>query len=347
MDEVTTTTMTVPPPLSTKSQTREPSLAAARQTVSIRTISPPSVPSEAGATVFVGGSAPADPAPTWRIPEVQSTNGFETQSSRAAHVVKIKIDPAGEENGKVISTVRLTVDEHGKDRKAVRDSAVVVVSATNVVNNENQRGSAGEEGCVRISVGAGNEEMVHRGTSETLNSSNACFYYGSFQNPLGTMVMSSGQCSPSDTLDSGTCSDLDGTPPPLPKKKSSSSTVILGGGQHVRTGSLTSSGAEADSDDNESNISCDSLNSGDLGVVSVVRNASPTLVKTDQHPERGDASSKTRLGSKEEEEEASGTQDVREVTSKLECASLNGRNIVIGYSSSSSSSSSTRILLIR
>jgi glutaredoxin domain-containing cysteine-rich protein 1 len=115
-------------------------------------------------------------------------------------------------------------------------------------------------------VRSDNGDMVHRGTTETLNSSGlggrtaACFYYNnSYQNPLSGMVMSSGQCSPSETLDSGTCSDLDGTPPPLPKKKNAS-TVILSAGTHNRTGSLTSSGAEVDSDDNESNISCDSLN---------------------------------------------------------------------------------------
>lgn len=75
----------------------------------------------------------------------------------------------------------------------------------------------------------------------------------------GLLAMASGQCSPSDTLDSGTGSDLDGTPPPLPKKMSSV-TMLIGNGHHERAGSLTSSGADVDSDDNESNVSCDSLN---------------------------------------------------------------------------------------
>lgn len=67
----------------------------------------------------------------------------------------------------------------------------------------------------------------------------------------------SGQSSPSDTLDSGTCSDLDGsTPPPLPKKSAVTVTV-----SHQRGGSLTSSGADVESDDE---ISCDSLNSSEL-----------------------------------------------------------------------------------
>ncbi|KAG8257243.1 Glutaredoxin domain-containing cysteine-rich protein 1 [Homalodisca vitripennis] len=70
----------------------------------------------------------------------------------------------------------------------------------------------------------------------------------------------SGQSSPSDTLDSGTCSDLDGsTPPPLPKK--TAVTVTVNRVNHQRGGSLTSSGAEVESDDE---ISCDSLNSSEL-----------------------------------------------------------------------------------
>ncbi|XP_024945282.1 uncharacterized protein LOC107272196 isoform X2 [Cephus cinctus] len=337
MDEVTT--MTVPPPL----QAGKSPSQGARQTVSIRAVSPPSAPSEAGATVFVGISAPADPASTWRIPEVQSSNGYEAQSSQAAHVVKIKINP--DENGKVISTVRLTLDEGTRNDNnndisneslTTRDGCVVV-SATNVANSERS-----SEGCVRISVGSNEiehhrEDMVQRGTAETLNSSlnrsNACFYYGSFQNPLSAMVMSSGQCSPSDTLDSGTCSDLDGTPPPLPKKKSAS-TVILGTGQHNRTGSLTSSGAEVDSDDNESNISCDSLNSGELGIPSNLDHVADKDAHQGFHPVSRDQIS----GSKEPEP----ADDVREVSTNLECVTLNGRSA--GYSSAEidSNSCSTR-----
>lgn len=176
----------------------------------------------------------------------------------------------------------------------------------NVISvNGNSAGSAvGTKPCVRISVKSngcdyfGSEsssedlqghasirtdhakdvDMVQqRHLPESLNvsrASSSCFYYSS---PLSTIVMSSGQCSPSETLDSGTCSDLDGTPPPLPKKKSSSTVMVEAGGtttahlrhhhphqRHNRTGSLTSSGAEVDSDDNESSISCDSLNSGEV-----------------------------------------------------------------------------------
>ncbi|KOC66211.1 Glutaredoxin domain-containing cysteine-rich protein [Habropoda laboriosa] len=334
-------TMTVPPTLPAKTQPRDPSQVA-RQTVSIRTVSSPTtVPlsTGAGATVFVGLAAPGvDSAAACRrrIPEVQAANGYGKQSSvkpaqntqnqlqqqhsgqqqQAAHVVKIKINPDGEKNGRVISTVRLTLDENVVGHEAEQENGIacersskrdggVVVSATNLVNE--QRCGSGSDGCVRISVGSNsfernnnnkdkrnrNEEnsgkdMVHRETSEPLNTttssnnrSSACFYYNSYPSQLNGMVMSSGQCSPSDTLDSGTCSDLDGTPPPLPKKKNAS-TVILASEQHNRTGSLTSSGAEVDSDDNESNISCDSLNGRELSERIVEGGISGNDVETDR-----------------------------------------------------------------
>lgn len=99
--------------------------------------------------------------------------------------------------------------------------------------------------CIRISVN--NPEMIPASAMvDTSPSSSAYFFYN---------VMSSGQVSPSDTLDSGTCSDMDTTPPPLPKKKNISgvSITLI---QHKRASSLTDS-------DNDSNISCDSLNSGE------------------------------------------------------------------------------------
>lgn len=97
-------------------------------------------------------------------------------------------------------------------------------------------------------------------------------------------MMSSGQCSPSDTLDSGTCSDIEVTPPPLPKKMSKSpqpaaaaslmmisspspvppTAVVpadkpLGYQRHQRAGS-SSYTSTSDSDESESSLSCDSLN---------------------------------------------------------------------------------------
>lgn len=85
----------------------------------------------------------------------------------------------------------------------------------------------------------------------------------------------SGQSSPSDNLDSGTCSDVDtGTsPPPQPhqppyfniKKKTSNNSPKVSPPllpQHQRSGSLNSSGIGVDSED-EDNASCDSINSSE------------------------------------------------------------------------------------
>lgn len=73
--------------------------------------------------------------------------------------------------------------------------------------------------CIRISLGSESE------ISQKNDMSSNYFYYGGYNYGL----MSSGQVSPSDTLDSGTCSDLDGTPPPVPiKKKNGVSVTLIG-----------------------------------------------------------------------------------------------------------------------
>lgn len=120
------------------------------------------------------------------------------------------------------------------------------------------------EPCVRISVNS--SDIIQNSAMADTATSNY-FFYGPFN--LNN-VISSGQVSPSDTLDSGTCSDLDitttttnaTTPPPLPTKKKNAVSVTLIG--HKRDNS-TSCGSQGDSDnDNDSNLSYDSLNSGDL-----------------------------------------------------------------------------------
>ncbi|XP_033216990.1 uncharacterized protein LOC117172847 [Belonocnema kinseyi] len=295
--------MTVSPPLPAKNQTRD--MNKARQPVSIQSASTPSslLSEKAKATVFIGGSAPVvDSTPSRsKVPEVQSANGRwqktientnHHQEQQATHVVKIRINPS-DKNGKVISTVRLNLDNNpvteiqdgykdsekngdghsGKNRygNPGKQNGIVVVCAT----KDLMKDYASVDSCVRINVNCKDginekgslhnqkDDMVQRGVNEGLNSTldngSTSFYYGSFRSSLA-MVMTSGQCSPSDTLDSGTCSDLDGTPPPLPKKNSS--TIILGGDHrassaapcctHNRTGSLANIGAEAESDDNSS-----------------------------------------------------------------------------------------------
>ncbi|XP_034937667.1 uncharacterized protein [Chelonus insularis] len=283
MDEVTTMTISSTLPSGKVCHQSQ----GGRQTVSGLAVAPTfsQLPSEAGATVYVAGSASKADSPGWStiFPKVQSVNNCslnqrtsEHHQQQPAHVVKIKINPELD-NSRVISTVHLTPDETNLHENGVecliKHDNTTNVNTRNVING----GASVIESCVRISVvneadhqlsNQQRDEMVQRGSTESVNNtnrSNTCFYYGPFQNSFSTMIMSSGQCSPSDTLDSGTCSDLDGTPPPLPKKKNSS-TIVLSStpGQHNRTGSLTSSGAEGDSDDNESSISCDSLNSGEL-----------------------------------------------------------------------------------
>ncbi|XP_014204757.1 glutaredoxin domain-containing cysteine-rich protein CG31559-like [Copidosoma floridanum] len=137
--------------------------------------------------------------------------------------------------------------------------------------------------------------VVVNGGGTSNGAGSGGFYYGTPLmgiNGVATVLMASGQCSPSETLDSGTCSDLDGTPPPLPKKKASNN---LDSGKigpnaapsnkrhyhhhHQRAGSLTSSGAELDSDDNESSISCDSLNSADMAIMGLVADPASELAK--------------------------------------------------------------------
>ncbi|KAK0076513.1 hypothetical protein PV325_005257 [Microctonus aethiopoides] len=302
-----TTTMTIPLASQSSDDNHDQSQSGGSiQSVSVLAVVPTlsQPPSEPGATVYVAGSTtPKDDSKIiWNTncpPNNRSVNSSidlkssSTSSSspdpqqHPAHVVKIKINPAFD-NTRVISTVRLTPDQiDPRDNNPESDECnsnkkdnIERVCAKSIVNSNLKN----VDSCVRISVindsdcqlnnkqKLQREDIIQPGLSEcvnnnstTINRSSTCFYYGPFPNLISTM--SSGQCSPSDTLDSGTCSDLDSTPPPLPKKKNGS-TVILDitktSGQHNRTGSLTSSGAEIDSDDNESNISCDSLNSGEL-----------------------------------------------------------------------------------
>lgn len=262
--------MTIPAMLPVSSLHQSPSN---RQTVSILAVAPTlsQTPVEAGATVYVAGTPGNAQSPSvWRTTaDVQS-------SVYPAHVVKIRINPQFD-NSRVISTVRLSPDDNtqylhiDKDHDLVNDARVI---ERNMVNGKGLD-------CVRISVNDVDQDLKKTDMVQKEEMNRACFYYGAFQNGISTMVMSSGQCSPSDTLDSGTCSDLDGTPPPLPKKKSSSTVMLGDASAHTRTGSLTSSGAEVDSDDNESSISCDSLNSGDLVNGSIViQDPSKSVVKT-------------------------------------------------------------------
>lgn len=117
-----------------------------------------------------------------------------------------------------------------------------------------------------------NKNIINTFNNNVTKSSSSSKYIGAGHGGTNGYFCSipSGQSSPSDNLDSGTCSDVDtGTSPPPPphfsvKKKSNSKSVapqpppVL----HQRSGSLNSSGIGVDSED-EDNVSCDSINSSE------------------------------------------------------------------------------------
>ncbi|KAJ8927129.1 hypothetical protein NQ314_020402 [Rhamnusium bicolor] len=171
-------------------------------------------------------SPPSDfPSPTVPVDSVtpsvsldvfHNSNSFSEEQNR--NVVKILICPQNEKN---INKTNVNLSEN-----------FVIKNKSTESNNVSP--------CIRISV---NSDMDQNSImAETPHeTSNSYFDYGLHN----YRTMSSGQISPSDTLDSGTCSDLDGTPPPLPIKKIGGVSITL---------------IENDSDGNESSISCDSLN---------------------------------------------------------------------------------------
>jgi len=248
---------------------------------------------------------------SFSFPEVRSLNLFSGQTTvhtptaslhsitnGSQHVVKIRISPGDDAIASRSATqLPANLQQHQPLCGKPPLSSLSKPDAQSHNFHASHYTSTPAEGCIRINVGSSDvelpqqhEEMVRRSANSgnfmktsPSERANPYFYIGTY--PSGGMVISSGQSSPSDTLDSGTCSDLDGsTPPPLPKKKSVSSstakvTVTVNGGGHRRTGSLTSSGAEVDSDDEGSNISCDSLNSSELNGESTVLGAARQDIK--------------------------------------------------------------------
>ena len=241
---------------------------------------------------------------SFSFPEVRSLNLFSEQTTVHTptaslhsitngdqHVVKIRISPGDDAIASRSATQHpANLQQHQSLCGKPPVSSLSKADSQSHNFHPSHYTSTPAEGCIRINVGGSDvehpqqhEEMVRRSTTSISGNFmktspservNPYFFFGTY--PSSGMVISSGQSSPSDTLDSGTCSDLDGsTPPPLPKKKSVSNstakvTVTVNGSGHRRTGSLTSSGAEVDSDDEGSNISCDSLNSSELNGESTV-----------------------------------------------------------------------------
>ncbi|KAL3267528.1 hypothetical protein HHI36_011650, partial [Cryptolaemus montrouzieri] len=161
------------------------------------------------------------------------SNSLNSQDSKSnTHVVKIQINPSQE---------------------AYTNGTTGATSVTCVV-----------QPCIKISVNTSDGEMVHNKTMvDSSTETSGYFFYDQFHGS----IMSSGQISPSDTLDSGTCSDLDGTPPPVSSKKNSGISVTIIGEHTKHLSSLNSSGTEVDSDDNESSTSYDSINNRKVPLV--------------------------------------------------------------------------------
>lgn len=183
------------------------------------------------ATVFVAATQSDRPAIT---PSADALNG--------PHVVTIRINTDTDKPKPKISSVHLK-NEIDFDSFKIND---IYKKNTTVRLNADDRPKIIE-------------------SEDLLKPDKAPFIYcNSYMSSMTNMVMSSGQCSPSDTLDSGTCSDLDGTPPPLPKKKMSKSGTKKAISVTMISSRNGSSQSEVDFEDNDSNISCDSLNSSEL-----------------------------------------------------------------------------------
>ncbi|KOB79000.1 Glutaredoxin domain-containing cysteine-rich protein [Operophtera brumata] len=186
------------------------------------------------ATVFIAATQSDRPAIT---PSTDALNG--------PHVVTIRINTDADKPKPKISSVHLKSDVDFDSFK---------------INDLYKKNSL-----VRLNV---DDRPKIIENEDILKTDKAPYIYcNSYMNSMTNMVMSSGQCSPSDTLDSGTCSDLDGTPPPLPKKKTSKSSAKKAISVTMINSRNGSSQSELDFEDNDSNISCDSLNSSELNSV--------------------------------------------------------------------------------
>ncbi|XP_021186153.3 glutaredoxin domain-containing cysteine-rich protein CG31559 [Helicoverpa armigera] len=188
------------------------------------------------ATVFVAATQSDRPAST---PSTDALNG--------PHVVTIRINTdADKPKAPKISSVHLKSDVDFESFK---------------INDVCKKNNS----LVRLNVEENRPKILEN--EDLLKTDKAPYIYCNSFNSMTNMVMSSGQCSPSDTLDSGTCSDLDGTPPPLPKKKTSKSSSIKKAVSVTLISSRNGNNqSEVDFEDNDSNISCDSLNSSELNV---------------------------------------------------------------------------------
>ncbi|XP_049939193.1 uncharacterized protein LOC126413329 [Schistocerca serialis cubense] len=286
MEEVVARSSSIPPPLPPKTRNRTQQLSNSSNS----------------------SSSSGEILTTFTFPEMRSVNLVSTAQQQQQQQIQEQQQPQGH-----VVKIRINPEQESVDYTPTDGCIRISVNGTSSHHHH--------ETVIDTSVGGGDDAILRRSTGEKSSATVVTtstpdrgpgapyYFYNSF--PSASMVISSGQSSPSDTLDSGTCSDLDGsTPPPLPKKTSGSPpppprpvaavvntssapggstvvgntvTVTVNGGVsastsalttfHQRNGSLTSSGAEVDSEDEEvddDRISCDSLNSRELSSLSVI-----------------------------------------------------------------------------
>lgn len=242
-------------------------------------------------TVYLAATQPERPAST------PSTDAL----SNGPHVVTIRINTDAEKpKAPKISSVHLKSDV---------DFDTFKLTETNKKNSS----------LVRLNVEE-NRPKILDNEDLTKVDKPPYIYCNSYVNTMSNIVMSSGQCSPSDTLDSGTCSDLDGTPPPLPKKK----TLKSNSGKKAVSVTVISQSRnhnEVDFEDNDSNISCDSLNSSELnGSVHADESHSDDASKKEkkQSSEPAQAQAVTKANNKDGSFLPQGLlQDIRDRSAKL------------------------------
>ncbi|XP_055912860.1 glutaredoxin domain-containing cysteine-rich protein CG31559-like [Eupeodes corollae] len=244
------------------------------------------LPSPCTTTDFSANAAATNVSPVSQIEIINHSQELVTDCASAVtesvsstekdfHVVKIKVSPESEIQ-KIESAVNNNKIDHNPS--VVKNKVTVVnLSLTETDSGENNN----QKQLLKLNIdkdisenkGSSDSTMVQKsnnsGASVTdLNVSNPTYLY---------YMMSSGQFSPSDTLDSGTCSDMDNgssttnstTPPPLPKKSApklemhlKTTKILMKDNnhrprsvlhEHQRAGSLT------DSEESESSLSCESL----------------------------------------------------------------------------------------
>lgn len=178
-------------------------------------------------------------------PFTSAVTGSTSSSANNSHVVTIQIS----QNNDIQLQKELFVA-----RKIDEKVTVLLNASDNISNNFHLSSNHIDDD----DTTAG--EMVQQPNNDLEVKSSNLFY------------IPSGQCSPSSTMDmdSGTCSDMESTmettPPPLPKKNSTKLKGTLLKHTIGRRGSFT------DSEESESSLSCDSLNSGDIIVVNNMSN---------------------------------------------------------------------------